>query len=151
MNYLTYNILNKINKTEDLDNTHIEALYDFYIKPQPYRDYKIDITKEDFQKLISNIHDILRFKINNQDFREVSTHYVKLLVADAMDNETVDINWAINHIYYLTVGLSNRLKTDKYKDCISFVQQKLIDEFNIEETLKEKVNRKIYTGIMTRY
>lgn len=145
MNYLTYNILNKINKTEELDNIHIEDLYDFYIKPQPYKEYKINISKEDFEKLISSIYDVLRFYINSQEFREVTTHYVKLLVADAMDGNKVDINWAINHIYYLTVGLSNKLKTDKYKDSIIFIQDKLMKEFSIQETLKEKINRKIYT------
>lgn len=37
----------------------------------------------------------------------------------------------------------------KYKDCISSIQQKLLKEFSIKETIDEKVKRKVFTSYMT--
>ena len=66
-------------------------------------------------------------------------------MADAKDGENVDIVWLINHIWYLSVGISRIIDHLKYKDCIQFIQKTLIKKFNIDENIKEKVSRKIYT------
>lgn len=69
-------------------------------------------------------------------------------LADARDGFNVDINWSIKYIWYLCAGIKEEIKP-KYKDCISFIQQQLIKEFSIKETINEKVKRKIFTGYMT--
>lgn len=152
MNNLIYVLLEKINKNKEFDkiDLYIESLYDFYINPNSNKEYKIDMTKGQFKTLINSIYDVLKYKIDKQEFRLVSTHYIKLLVVDAIVGNNVDINWAINHIHYLTVGRGNEMNTEKYKDCIMFIQDKLIKDFSIQENLKEKVNRKIYTVCMNK-
>ena len=61
-------------------------------------------------------------------------------MADAKDGENVDIVWLINHIWYLSVGISRIIDPLMYKDCIQFIQKTLIKKFNIDENIKEKVN-----------
>ena len=51
----------------------------------------------------------------------------------------------IDHTWYLVIGLQNIINTDKYNDCIPFIQQMLVKEFNIEENLKNKISRKAFT------
>ena len=152
MNTLIYTLLEKINKNKEFDkaDVYIESLYDFYFNSSPYKEYKLDMTKGQFKSLLTSIYDVLKYKLNKQEFKEVTNHYVKLLVADVVDGNNVDLAWSINHIYYLTVGLNNEKLTEKYKDSVMFIQDKLIKDFSIEEKLNEKINRKIYTGFMKK-
>ncbi len=71
----------------------------------------------------------------------------KIKIIEKGTRHFVDTNWCIKYIWYLCAGTDNT--SQKYKDCISFIQQRLIKEFNIKETVKEKVKRKIYTSYMS--
>lgn len=101
--------------------------------------------------MFNTIYEILRLRIDNKDFEIVSKHYLKLLMADAKDGNNVDLIWFINHLWYLYVGIENEINAKTYNDCIPFIQQSLIRQFNIEENIKEKVSRKIYTRFLTKY
>lgn len=46
--------------------------------------------------------------------------------------------------------MSNDVLLETYKDCIMFIQEKLIKEFNVEESTKDKIGRKIYTKFMIK-
>lgn len=151
MNKLSYYFLNKMQDVQVLDQDYQDHLYQFYEYGSHMLNYNIQITKEDFQEVFNTIYGILRLRIDHKDFEKVSKHYLTLLMADARDGNTVDINWFIKHVWYLCVGISNGINTKKYRDCIPFVQQSLIKKFNIEENIKEKVSRKIYTKFMVKY
>lgn len=148
MNKVEYNLLNKLYDKRILDQKYLEGLYRFYKTGSRVYNYQINISKTEFEKILNTIYDVLRFRINDDKFKIVSDHYVILLMADAKDGHNVDANWFIDHIYYMCVGIKKKIKVNKYKDCIPFIQQELIKEFNIEENLKEKVSRKIYTKFM---
>ena len=77
-------------------------------------------------------------------------HYLKLIIADAKDGENVDLDWFINHVWYLCLGVEKKTNVKQYNDCIFFVQQKLIKEFNIKESRKEKVRRRIITKCLSK-
>ena len=71
-------------------------------------------------------------------------------MADALDGNIVNVEWFIEHIWYLCIGISNEIDKNKYKDCIPFIQSQLIKQFCIEEKIKEKISRKIYTRVLIR-
>jgi len=149
MNNLVYNLLNKRYPKVELDDKYIDNLYSLY---QSYSDkfgYEIYINKEDFKKIFKIAYDVLRFKVNFEDFLIIGDHCTRLLIADAQDKEYVDSKWMIDHIWYLSTGLSNYIDTNKYKDCIPFIQELLVKEFNVEENLKDKFSRKVFTKFMT--
>jgi len=133
-----------------LDQDYQESLFQFYEYGSHMLNYNIEITKDDFQEVFNTIYGILRLRIDDKDFEKVSEHYLKLLMSDARDGNNVDINWFINHVWYLCVGISNKIETKKYRDCIPFIQQSLIKKFSIEENIKEKVSRKVYTSFMAK-
>lgn len=150
MNSLVYDLLNKICPKIELNSMYLDNLYNLYQFDSDKFNYQIYINKEDFKKIFSIVYDVLRFKVSDDEFLEVSDHCTKLLIADARDRKCVDSKWIIDHIWYLSVGLHNSIDTSRYKDCIPFIQQMLIREFSIEESLKDKFSRKVFTKFMAR-
>lgn len=148
MNTIIYNLMNKINNTRILDEEYLENLYQFYTEKGTCLGYEPNIEQDDFKKIFTIVYDVLRLKINEEEFKVLSERYVKLLMHDAMDGYNVDYRWAIDHVWYLGAGLDNGAK--EYNDCIPFIQDKLIKEFAIKEKITETVKRKIYTGFMSR-
>jgi len=145
MNNLVYNLLSKKYPKVKLDDKYLDDLYSFYQSYSDKSGYEIYISKEDFKKIFEIVYDVLRFKVTNEEFLIIGDHCTKLLIADAQEGEYVDSKWIIDHIWYLSVGLQNSIDINRYKYCISFIQQKLVCEFNIEENLKEKFSRKVFT------
>ena len=119
----------------------LENLYQYY-------DEK-NISKDDFNKIFNTVYDVLKLKINDDEIQKAMVNYLSLLIADARDRFNVDINWCIKYIWYLCAGIPSKEMRSKYKDCISFIQQKLLKEFSIKETIDEKVKRKVFTSYMT--
>lgn len=148
MNTITYNLLNKINEPRNINEFYLNSLYEFYEKSSKVLNYEINIKMDDFKKIFIIIHDILRFKISEEEFKIASENYLKLIIADASEGYNVDLKWFIKYIWYLDASISIKPYSEKYKDCIMFLQQKLINEFSIEEKHKEKIKRKIYTRSM---
>lgn len=147
MNEIIYKLLSKTNKKEPLNEDLLKKLYQEYDNGSKIFEYDKNISKDDFRRIFSTINDILRLRLNNEETKNAIYNYLYLLIADAKDGFNVDINWCIKYVWYLCTETDNT--SQKYKDCISFIQQKLIKEFNIKETVKEKVKRKIYTSYMS--
>lgn len=147
MNTVIYKLLSKTNEERNLDDSLLENLYQYYDAKSIDLDYEKNISKDDFNKIFNTVYDVLRLKINDEEALEAMVNYLSLLIADARDGFNVDINWCIKYIWYLGAGLKERKQ--KYKDCISFIQQKLLKEFSIKETIDEKVKRKVFTSYMT--
>ena len=99
----------------------LENLYQYY-------DEK-NISKDDFNKIFNTVYDVLKLKINDDEIQKAMVNYLSLLIADARDRFNVDINWCIKYIWYLCAGIPSKEMRSKYKDCISFIQQKLLKEF----------------------
>lgn len=148
MNALIYTLLNKTNEYRILDDEFLNALYEYYLKSSKKFDFEVQIDQENFNTIFSTIYDILRFRISDEEFQIVIEHYLKLLVADAHDNNVVDNIWAINHLWYLCI--SNDLPYEKYNDCIIFIQNKLLKELDIHETFSKKISRRIYVSLFTK-
>lgn len=150
VNKVSYYFLNQMYDVQALSQDYQEHLSQVYEYGSHMLNYNIEITKGDFQEVFNTIYSILRFRIDDKDFEKVSEHYLKLLMADARDGNNVNVNWFINHVWYLCVGISNEIDIKTYRDCISFIQQILIKKFDIQENIKEKVRRKIYAKFMTK-
>lgn len=147
MNIVVYKLLSKTKEERKLDVSLLENLYQYYDEKSIELNYEKNISKDDFNRIFNIVYDVLRLKINDEEAIEAMVNYLKLLIADARDGFNVDINWCIKYIWYLGAGLKE-IKP-KYKDCISFIQQQLLKEFSIKETVSEKVKRKIFTSYMT--
>ena len=147
MNIVVYKLLSITNEERKLDDSLLENLYQYYDEKSIELNYEKNISKDDFNRIFNIVYDVLRLKINDEEAIEAMVNYLKLLIADARDGFNVDINWCIKYIWYLGAGLKERKQ--KYKDCISFIQQQLLKEFSIKETVSEKVKRKVFTSCMT--
>ena len=146
MNIVVYKLLSITNEERKLDDSLLENLYQYYDEKSIELNYEKNISKDDFNRIFNIVYDVLKLRINDETI-EAMVNYLKLLIADARDGFNVDINWCIKYIWYLGAGLKERKQ--KYKDCISFIQQQLLKEFSIKETANEKVKRKIFTSYMT--
>lgn len=144
MNKVIYNLLNKVNKERILENNYLNNLLEFYTDSIDKE--SIHIKEEEFKKIFSIIYDVLGLKISFDEFDTLCKNYLTYLIADSYDGYIVDLNWFINNIWYLTISNVN---TNNYKDCILFIQNKLIKEFEIKEKPKTKVKRKIRTKALT--
>ena len=147
MNIVVYKLLSKTNEERKLDDSLLENLYQYYDEKSIELNYEKNISKDDFNRIFNTVYDVLRLRINDEEAIEAMVNYLKLLIADARDGFNVDINWCIKYIWYLSAG-TKEIKP-KYKDCISFIQKKLLKEFSIKETVNDKVKRKIFTSYMT--
>ena len=100
---------------------------------------------------LNKMHDV---QILDQDYQEHLYQFYEY--GSHMLNYNIEITKEdfqkvfINHVWYLCIGISDEIETEKYRDCIPFLQQGLIKKFNIEENLKEKARRKIYTRLMAK-
>ena len=150
MNNVIYTLLDKVNKSRVLDELYLEDLYEYYEYASSDLGFDINITKEDFRKLFSIIYDVLSLKVDEEILERLIAHYLKLIIADAIDGENVDLSWFINHVWYFCVGVEKNVDIKQYNDCILFTQQKLIREFNIKESRKEKVRRKNATRYLSK-
>lgn len=149
MNSLIYNLLDKINKPRVLGEVYLKDLYEYYEYASNNFGFDINITKEDFDKLFSVIYDVLMLRVDEEILEQLIKHYLNLIIADARDGSNVDLYWFINYVWYFCVGVQNITDTKQYKDCIMFLQQKLIKDFGIEESRKVKIKRKIVTKYMS--
>ena len=147
MNIVVYKLLSKTKEERKLDDSLLENLYQYYDEKSIELNYEKNISKDDFNRIFNIVYDVLRLKINDEEAIDAMANYLSLLIADARDGFNVDINWCIKYIWYLGAGLKERKQ--KYKDCISFIQQQLLKEFSIKETVSEKVKRKVFTSCMT--
>ncbi len=147
MNIVVYKLLSKTNEERKLDDSLLENLYQYYDEKSFELNYEKNISKDDFNRIFNTVYDVLRLRINDEEAIEAMANYLSLLIADARDGFNVDINWCIKYIWYLCAG-TKEIKP-KYKDCISFIQKKLLKEFSIKETVNDKVKRKIFTSYMT--
>lgn len=150
MNAVTYNLLNKVNDHKELNEESLENIYQYYLYLNRVLKFQTNITENDFKQLFNIIYDVLRFKISDEEFECICEHYLKLLAADAVDQKNINVSWFIHHIWYLSVGISDDIDVEKYRDCILFLQQRLIKEFGIGESLKESISRKLYTNCLNK-
>ena len=135
---------------ETLNKMGIENLYNFYQQGSKILNYNIDINKDEFQNIFELINKVLILRVSFDDCYKIEKHYLKLLMADARDGNIVDVRWFIEHAWYLCVGISSEIDTNKYKDCILFIQSQLIKQFCIKEKTSERISRKIYTRFLTK-
>ena len=143
MNTIIYKLLNKINKSRILEDIYLDNLYQFYIDESKIRNCEVNICESDFKKFFCIIYDVLGLRISSEEFEMISYGYLKLLIVDAIDGNKVDLRWFIKYIWYLNVCINDEVCTEKYEDCILFIQEKLIKEFNINENIKEKIGKSL--------
>ena len=143
MTKFLYNQLKKISKPIEIE-PYLKIYYDIYINNLSKMNIEQKINEEDFKKIIAIIFEVLSVCLTEKQIVKVLNSYVGNLIADNKDGSNVDISWAIKYIWYLTATTC----TTEFANWIPFVQQQLIDEFEIEETIKEKVKRKIYIRTM---
>lgn len=149
MNTVIYTLMNKINESRIIDQEYLENLYKYYEYGINVSNCQLEISKYEFERIITVIYDVLRLKISEEEFNIVINNYMNLLIADSRDNYNVDCNWFIDHSWYLVVGVSE-CDHEKYNDCILFIQKKLIKEFNINEKVMDKIKRKIFISYITK-
>lgn len=149
MNTVIYSLLNKIESPKNVDEAYLDDLYELYKFGSLKCGYEVFISEKEFKQFFKVIHNVLRFRISDSEFEIVTDYYLRLLMADAVEGYEVDVKWFIDHVWYFNVVKSDDVDTKKYNDCLLFVQGCLIKEFEISESIKEKVYRRIYTGYMS--
>ena len=147
MNTLQYYLLNKNHEKEVLDELYLNDFYKYFEKGSNIFNFEIKVSDSDFKSFFSIIYDVLRFRLDLSQFSEVAKDYLRLIIYDSFVGENVDIKWLINHIWYLSY-CSNNIDFSDYTDCIGYIQNRLVKEFDIQENLKQKVNRKVSTFLL---
>ncbi len=156
MNDLEYSILKKLQEKRSsndiLNDVVVEELCsEFFDKARILRiTDNISLTKEEFKKIIISIYSVLPIKLSKKkDIKKLSQNYIMLLLADAIDDWNIDKDWAINHLWYLSMGREN-IKKDDLFPLIVYMQKKLLKEFNIKEKITDKTKRKVATWMLTK-
>ena len=145
MNKLQYYLFCKHHGKEVLEESYMEELYSYFMKlDSDLRN--ITLSKNDFFDIITCIYDVLRFNLNDEEFHRVILRYIQLIMADIVDGNVVDVKWFINHVWYMS---TNQVDGFDYQDSILFIQNKLVKQFDIRESFKEKVYRKTSTAYLT--
>ena len=139
------------NDAEQIKEQFLNDLYLQYERESELLHFKLEINQEEFQEMFNIIYKTLSLKINEKEIKLVCTHYLRLLFADAKQGEIVDKNWAIEHIWYLYVGILKKELTNKYKDSILLIQESLVETFLISENTPQKFIRKIRTKNMLKW
>lgn len=146
MNEVSYNLLTKLmektGRKQELDKDILNGSYNFY-KSRIENDQQSLITKEELDKFLSIVHGVFSLNINNSEFEIVTKNYMEQITCDALSDNKVNTKWLIDKLWYYSIG--NESISCKFRDSIVFAQNKLINEFNIKETRREQINRKIYT------
>lgn len=149
MNSISYKLLNKLKYIELINEDDLELLYQQYLANKNYienqegLEIEMELSKQDFLKMFQIIYDVLKFYISKQEFMDISNYYLCMLMIK--DREKVDLYWCIYHIYYLASAGRFFTKYDRYEDCLPFLQQRLMKQFNIKEKVTDKMKRKTFT------
>ena len=149
MNQLQYRLLSKVVGERKLDGHYLENLWQDYCFYSEQYSFPIFFCKSDFVKIFSTTYDVLGLRISEEESKFVLNHYLGLLEQDAIDGSLVDVSWAIDHIWYCSIGNIESLDAKKYNDCIPFVQDRLMKEFQIMESFTDKVKRKVNVTLTT--
>lgn len=146
---LEYNLLKKVHGDKTINPVVLNDLLKNYSTYNEKLNFEPFLDDSQFKYLFSSIYSVLGYRLNDAEFSFVSDHFIKLLLADQADGENIDINWIIEHLWYFCMGSSNKPLIAKYKNDIPFIQEKLIKEYKVSESYKEKFRRKVYTKYMT--
>ena len=131
-----------------MEKSYIDRLYEMYINGCTIF-YKEPLVKEGtFNMFFIIINNVLKKKMNEEDLKIICEHFIKIIIADIRDFKNVDIDWFINHVWYLYVGISNSVKETSYKKYIPYIQEGLVNTFCVQESIKEKFSRKLRTRYM---
>lgn len=151
MNDYEYSLLSLLDKKakREIDTNIIEELKASYFEKSRILKCQNSLSEEDFNLIISTIFNILKLSLTDEEIKKACEEYLTLLLADGVDDITIDVNWAINHLFYLCVIADKKTK-EKVKDYITYLQNKLIKIYKIKETSREKMKRKIYAGFITK-
>ncbi len=154
MNRIGYKLLNRLNDKvkyiEPVNEDDLELLYQQYMTNKNYIEnqegwkIEMELSKQDFLKMFQIIYDILKFYISKQEFTYIINDYLYMLMMDHIHGEKVDLYWCIYHIYYLSIAGRFLTKYEQYKDCLPFLQQQLMKQFDIKEKITDKMKRKIF-------
>jgi len=158
MNKLQYKVIssmyNKAEKEElDLEGLNNE-LFEYLDGKFKFCCKEISFSKEEFYLLISNVYNIFKLKLDNGLFLERMDTYVKLILADVLDGRLVDIKWCVDKLFYFALASGDsidvKVAVSKIKNDIIYIQDILYKEFSLNETVMDKVSRKVYTKYMSR-
>lgn len=148
MNNLQYNILlklhNKAHGKRMLSKEYLEELNNDLVKKCKILNCQFALTESDMTAIFETIYDVLKVRLLDEEIDKIIKDYIKLLLADAYDGQTVDQSWIIDHLWYLCMG-NDKIK-DKYKDCVTYIQNKLLAIFSIKENTTSKIKRNIVTN-----
>lgn len=125
-------------------------MYKMYEEGSKLSQSNINITIEDFIKITREIYDVLLLILKEKEIEYSIESYIRLLMNDTIKGYNVDKDWFINHVWYLSFGEESYKYINKYQGSILFIQNELIDEFKIKESIKDRLKRRIYTNFMIK-
>lgn len=133
-----------------LAKEQLTTIIDWFYNCSKYLNCDIYLDKEDLRIITNEIYQNLKLRINDSEYLLIIDHYLKLLMADVIDDNLVNTSWAIDHLWYITIGIQDKIDVKKYNDCIPSIQNKLLKTFDIPESLKHKLRRKIVINYLTK-
>lgn len=122
----------------------LEINYIYYVNASKHFNFKKLISKEDFIRIFAILYDYVVSLTSIFEVENILEDFTKLMICDAYELCDVDIKYVINHLCLLKLIIKN----EKVNKTIIPLQDKLYNEFNIENKLVEKIKQKIYTKWM---
>lgn len=148
MNEFSYKFLNKVSEPRELGGDFVDKMYNFYDSSSRLFNCDVNLSRDEFEKIFVVTYDVLGLKIGKEKFERVSTNYLLLLIADAKDGIKVDSRWCIDHMWYFCAG--SRKFLGGSEECIPFIQDRLVKEFQVKERFNEEIKRKVFTNFMVK-
>ena len=148
MNDLQYTLLlklsTKVHGNRNISKEYLDELNSDIAQKCKSLNCKMSTTESNMNLIFKTIYDVLKVKLSDYEIEHILKNYINLLLADACDDSIVDESWIIDHLWYLCIG-NSKIK-DKYKDCITYIQTKLMTTFSMKENINSKVKRNIVTN-----
>ena len=117
MNKTFFYKLNTIDGDKYLEEEYIDVLYDYYVTGGKIYNYKVRITKEEFNTIINTINDKLKEVLSDEEIKVAFIQYIQLLIADSREGYIVDKKYFIKKLDYICIDLFDNkfLKKSKKK------------------------------------
>ena len=147
MNNLDSELLEK-NDLLIIDDDYFKNLFISFCYRCEKEKINILISQIEFIEIIRTIYEVLKFKINDEFCDNIIKIYLRLIIVDAKEGNTIDINWFIFHLYYLSNNFITTINKEDYIKYIPFIQDTLIRKFDVKENSFKKLTRSLYTRFM---
>ena len=134
MNKIQFKLHRKFFGDKKLDNEVLNYLYKNYLDYNERLKLTPVFNEEDYKSICSVIYSVLGLRVTDTDFMFIINRFTLFLVKDQFEGSTIDINWIITNVQYLSLGTKDtNLNDNKYKQSLNIIRDCLKEKFDVEE------------------